>query len=541
MHPTLRFICLLAVLVVPALSSGGEPAETKEAPLMKEARKEAARRHRRILYNDDGCHNRMYDTPDKFLSLRLNQVADTQVDAVSYCTGVTGMFFTHFPRVGDMISGPDESLNAGKINVRDSMAALSKSGHDPLIVATDFCHDRGMEIFWSLCMNDIHDSYGEHLITRQKREHPDWCLGTRANKKKYSMSDPAWWWSAFNYEVPQVRDLIYQYCQDVCSRYELDGIELDFFRAPMFFEPSTKLEPVTPAQVSMMTDLLRRIRQMTEQIGQQRGRPILVACRVPIDVQRSLNVGLDLNAWLEQDLFDVMALGGGYVPMAMAPSVRNMVDLGHRHGVPVYACISRSAMYGPFASIEAWRGAAMNVWSAGVDGVYTFNLFPSQRDDRLSELGDVATLKGLDKVYGIDNVVATDLPGVYKPGLVAPDRLPVVLQPNVPATLKVPVGEDVVANAPKGYRIKVELRLDIENVLAGDRLTITLNGNGVPPRAWDKPPTEQAEAHSITFDLDPNVVESGTNRVEVRLVAAGSAERPPISVEVLTMSVRYNN
>ena len=539
MNSNLTSLYLLAHLLIAGLSCAEQPGANRTQPQIEEARKEAAARRRRIIYNDDGCHVRMYDTPDNFLSLRLRQIADTQVDSVFYCTGVTGMFFTHFPQVGELIGDNDASLNPGKIKCRDSMAALKKAGHDPLAMAVDFCHEESTEVFWSLRMNDIHDSYGEHLVIREKYEHPDWCLGTRANKGKFSESDPAWWWSALNYEVPQVRDMIFRFCEDVCGRYAVDGIELDFFRAPLFFKPSTELEPVTPRHVSMMTDLLRRIRQMTEEVGRRRGRPILVACRVPLDAQQSLSVGLDLKTWLEQDLLDVMVLGGGYAPMAMAPAVRNMVQLGHRHHVAVYACISRSAMYGEFASVEAWRGAAMNVWSTGADGVYTFNLFPSERDQRLSQLGDVDTLKGLDKVYGIDNVVKTEVPGAYKLGLVTPDRLPVVLKPNTTVLLRMPVGEDIVANAPTGAGVSVKLRLQVAQVLAGDEIVVRLNGKDLPPGTWDHSPQEQAGLLWTEFAPNPAVVRAGTNRVEVRLVTDDAAGRRPVSVEVLAMSVRY--
>ena len=53
----------------------------------------------------------------------------------------------------------------------------------------------------------------------------------------------------------------------------------------------------------------------------------------------------------------------------------------------------------------------MNVWHAGADGVYTFNFFPAQRDERLSQMGSVETLKGLDKVYSIDYMVVETFEG----------------------------------------------------------------------------------------------------------------------------------
>ena len=47
-----------------------------------------------------------------------------------------------------------------------------------------------MEVFWSLRMNDVHDSFADWLLPRFKRDHPDWCQATAANKKKFPTSDP---------------------------------------------------------------------------------------------------------------------------------------------------------------------------------------------------------------------------------------------------------------------------------------------------------------------------------------------------------------
>jgi len=42
---------------------------------MKKARKQAAQRSRRVIYNDDGDDVRPYKTPEELLSLRVKQVA----------------------------------------------------------------------------------------------------------------------------------------------------------------------------------------------------------------------------------------------------------------------------------------------------------------------------------------------------------------------------------------------------------------------------------------------------------------------------------
>jgi len=51
---------------------------------------------------------------------------------------------------------------------------------------------------------------------------------------------------------------------------------------------------------------MRQIRQMTEEEGLRRGRPILISARGINSPQRSLKFGMDLESWLEEDLIDIV-------------------------------------------------------------------------------------------------------------------------------------------------------------------------------------------------------------------------------------------
>ena len=79
-------------------------------------------------------------------------------------------------------------------------------------------------------------------------------------------------------------------------------------------------------------------------------------------------------------------------------------------------------------TIRSKRAAAMNIWYVGADGVYTFNFFPTKRDERFDQLGSLQTLKGLDKVYCVDRMAIEKFPPKSRWALVAPDRLPISLE-----------------------------------------------------------------------------------------------------------------
>ena len=516
-------------------------AETDEGGQldMKEARKQAAQRPRRVIYNNDGNDIEAGGTPEQFLADRLQQLINTQVDSVFYCTGHTNKF-SHLTQVaenyGEFIS--DDEGDARALNWRNNIRTLKAAGHDMLTLAADFCQENGLEIIFSLRMNDIHDSFMEWRLSPWKREHPQYLLGKPEDLNAYEDSDPRRYWSALDYEVPEVREYIFRILEDVCQRYDVDGIELDWLRHPKYFRPTHDLQPTELRHLAIMNDFMHRVRTMTERVAQERGRPLLVACRVPLSVECSVALGLDVVTWLEEDLLDILVVGGGYVPLAMAPQAREMTELGHSYGVPVYPCISASGMAEEHASVEAWRAAAMNIWHAGADGVYTFNLFPGGPDERLSQMGSAETLRGLDKLYGVDCMDVANYAGYQRAGLVAPGRLPVELPSDAWAQVRLPVGEDIVANAPVGKTTQTRLRLRVASLTQGDELNVKLNGQALGTAAPAQPLGAEPDMVWLERKLDPNLLQTGQNLVEVQLATAQELDEPPL-LDRLDLIVQY--
>ena len=518
---------------------------------IRQARKQAAERARRIIYNNDGQDMIVGATPKLYLADRMEQLPGTQVDTVFHCTGVTGLFTSHIPQVGEMLGEfvKDTSPQLD-IDRRDNLRAMMEAGHDPLALAIDFCHKNDIEIFFSLRMNDIHDSMTgpDTFLPRWKRDHPHVTLGDYSDFGRYPGHDMRAWWSSLNYELPEVRDYVFSILEDVCTRYDADGLELDFLRHPKFFRPTLTLQPAEPRHLAAMNDLLRRIRKLTNGVAKRRGRPMPIACRVPLSVRCARALGLDLDTWLNEDLCDMLVVGGGYAPMAMVDDVREMVAFGHGHGVPVYACISESAMENRDDRVEGWRAAAMNIWHAGADGVYTFNYFPGSKtgpdkpDELLSQMGDPTTLKGLDKTYGVDRIVLERVGGYQRPGIVATGRLPIGLTPGRWAQVKLTVGEDVAANAPAGKAATTRLRVRVSNVVSGDKVEARLNGRLLGEAKPQSPPASEPASMWLEIDVDPARVAVADNVVELRLTSSLGSPRsrePRPSWDQLKLVLRY--
>lgn len=367
-------------------------ASTAEQNVMRQARKKAAHRKRRIIMNNDGndCRHtgkREPATVENFLSKRTSPLVGSHVDAIFYCTGIVNVYTHH--------SSETELRATADRGVTDWAHELIKTGRDSLRIMVDFGHEQGWEVFWSMRMNDTHDSGDAKMLCAWKRDNPHLLMGKRGDRFPHGGHR----WSALNYALPEVREKIFRILKDVATRYDADGLELDFWRHPVYVKPQMTGDPVTQKHCDMMTGLLRRVRKMADSVAKKRGRPMLIAVRVPDSVGFAKAIGLDLVRWMQDDLIDIIS-GGGYYRFE---PWENLVALGKQYDVPVYAVLSASRLVSPSSpeskgNLQLWRGAALHAWQAGVDGIYTFNRF-NPRDPIFRELGDPELLKAKERTY----------------------------------------------------------------------------------------------------------------------------------------------
>ena len=230
------------------------------------------------------------------------------------------------------------------------------------------------------------------LYPQLKEDHPDWLVGDWKKRTPFGR------WSSVDYARPEIRELAHEYVQEVCRDYDIDGIELDFFRHLCYFKSVALGGQATDQQRAMMTGLMRHVRQTTEDIGCRRGRPILVSIRVPDSLDYCRDMGFDIERWLQDGLVDILITTGYFRLNPWSYTVR----LAHKHGVTAYPCLSDSRVRGETrfrrASLESYRGRAMNAWAAGADGIHLFNYF-DPKAALWQELGDVESLRTLDKLY----------------------------------------------------------------------------------------------------------------------------------------------
>jgi hypothetical protein len=363
----------------------------ESAPL-DPARSAARERPRRIIFNDDGGETRVPPAPipalDGFLPVRIAPLAGTQVDTIVFDT-TSGTFnrFAHDTKVAEPFL-----VREGRYQ-HNILPAHLAAGTDPLRVVVAHARKVGQEVFWTMRMNDTHDASNPLLIPQLKRDHPEYLLGTQAKPPLRGT------WSAVDYGLPVIRDLARRTIAEVANNYDVDGIELDFWRHPAFFRQTATAQACGDEERALMTALLRDVRADLAAAGKRRGKPILLAVKTPDSVGYCADLGLDLERWFGEGLADFYIPGGYFQISPWTDSVA----LARKHGLKIYACLAENRIkdadgHRERGSLESLRGRAFAAWAAGVDGIELFNHFnPTAAHWR--EVGDPAVLRPLPKTY----------------------------------------------------------------------------------------------------------------------------------------------
>jgi len=338
-----------------------------------------------------------------------------------------------------------------------------------------------------------------------------------------------------DFDRPEVLDKLLAMHEEIFRKYDVDGIEIDYFRSAIFFKPNLTFKPATKRQRDVLTDFQRRLRELAYRHGNRRGRPILVAARVPATPAASLHVGIDIKRWLKEGLLDLLTVGGGYIPFT--EPLDEIISLAHEAGVPVYPTISASGMRGPdgrYATVDAWRGAAANMWHAGADGIVAFNLFPAGPEPRFMDIGSPKTLAGRNKLFVIDPVRV--LMGCYVQALTQSQALPLTIPPDGKAVATyLPISDDLAAAGKNGTLAGAELRIQLSNPKALGAVEVRLNGAVLSPVDQDP------QTGWLVFRPRADQYSLGQNKISFRAAVASQKAKTLTDVIHVEVPVIYKS
>ena len=441
---------------------------------------------------------------------------------------------------------------------------------------------RNLEVFWHHRVNSVEVRPEGGLEMERmhpvKKENPDWVIKT-------------WWWQGmWNLAVREVREYRLSILRELAENYEFDGIQLDFARHVPFLPPGRQWE-----LRKHVTEFVRSVRWMLLEVEKKRGRPFLLAAKVPRNLEGCRVDGFDVEEWARQNLVDILTLGSRSVDVDVEAFRR--ITAGR--DIKLQPCFDDHHTTDGYRHppIEFLRGVFSNWWDQGADNVVTFNWSnappgaskevgarpgPISHQQAYLEAGSPESMKFKDKIFIVERRGGYPwAEGFFGRNDTAP--LPILLSnQGRPAMLQVRVSENFRAQVDRVKEIVVRIVLFRTPQFRGrrafqgagsadaigppmseqDEVEVRLNGAvlalAVRDPEWKdphifSPQPQPASGGRGPFLIDPNqkllrldyTVEArhchaGRNRVEVRVVKR-VPYRPgsDIKLEKVEMHVSY--
>ena len=537
-------LCLSTLLPWGGLSGCQTPEQSTDS--IEAARKAAVERQRRVIFNNDGDDLLHLDGPATAEKFSLG--ADRPMRPGPWWTR---SFIFPAGRSGPLYTG---AVKSEPLATR--LQELAREGADDLGLVIEASRRQGIEVFWSMRMNDIHDNAKpESEIAQWKKDHRHLLMGRPEDKQRFPPSDPRNLWTFVDYAHPEVRNLMVETFKQVLAGYDLDGVDLDFLRHPAYFPETRLFQPVTRPHLEMMTEMVGRIRAEVVAASRRKGKPILMSVRVLPTLEQNRRFGFDVREWARRGYLDLVVVGGGYDPFTMP--ARDMIDHGDRWGVPVHVCLSSSGFehalgarrfystdadqWGrtlPDASQETGSqglagGRGQCLAGGNAKGIMTFNLFPRHPGSRATrmarrvwkEIGDPERLAFTDKLYVLENLESVQA-GFMMGSVPVEGRLPVQVKPGAAVPRILPVADDL---AGAGDRLQsLELRLKLKGLQSSHAVAVRLNGERL--RLTRRRPDW------LIGPVPAPVMRRGPNLVKVELAAAAPSA---LTLDGLELEVTY--
>ncbi len=454
-------IALIAVL----LGLCGTAAQADQ-PSGKQADKPAIHG---ILYNEDDSNRFFLDPAGTIKPERLDRLvddlADSEVTVMLICccakkTAFDGKAWE--PQCRGFDPAKDDSqpyfgqlTPKARKHIRrwaHNQRVLFDAGVDPVGRMIQRCRQRSISPWVSIRMNDAHDVLllKSPLHSRFWMEHPEYWRVPGLQWKGGHWSN-----RCLNYGLEPVRDHAMALVREVCDRYDMDGLELDWNRFPLHCRGGEEIE-----KGKLLTEWLVEVRNVVRAAEKKRKHPIRLVARVPARPEVALGTGRDAVGWARRGLIDHLVVAPFFATTDFDVPVERWLKLLEGTGVGVTVGLETRVQSYPGGPLlpntpELRRGAATAALARGSQGIYVFNYFnvPTKMPNLLREMHSVDAMKGKDRGYAVTFV------DINVPGKVISPALPKKLAPGCSADFRLFIGPKPIAGA------RGEVRL----ILAGDK------------------------------------------------------------------------
>ena len=503
-------------------------------------------------------------TPQKWAAECIRPLVDTHVDTLfynlcssdGYCCGLENgqILMDNFDQVGD----------AWVWRYRENTKLLIEADANPPKLACEYGHRLGLKVIPVVRMNDMHDMFFLYEVSQFKLDNPqlllghgsyaDWERGFRGHPDLKSTQ--SFTWGMFDFAHEEVREHRFRIIDEFISRWDNDGVSLDFDRDPWFFKEQGRAE-----DAALMTDLVRKVRARLDTLAQERGRPHYLHVRVIPEIDVCAERGLDVRTWVREGLVDAITPGCGY--MTVTQDLEPWLDLVRDRNCWIYPACNH------WKPLEVTRAWAKLMYRRGAHGLYLFNwghlLYGHDRDTPpaaerigtvwldelhpdyyriLDEIGDPQLLAFRDCRYTLESIPHEDMDGEAGHNQRISRATDAIVLP-VPMTVgshtvEFGFADDIQAAHQRAFRPRVEIRIKLENYTAPDKFDIRLNGTTLDPEVRRSRAVFIMNNDTwVTSPVPTHLLRCGQNSLELVVHALNPAMSVTPVFRNLEISVHY--
>jgi len=342
---------------------------------------------KRFIIDNDGTNIFLSKKPltDEDLRWAIEQCPKS-VTTYMVCPNGIGKFY--YPcSVGETVSH----------DVAPSLIDAFERGEDPFGKFLEYLKQSGKEAFITYRMNDVHNAgeSGHWGLSDFKKNSPELIVDYEAVQNNRA----EWMSYCLDYSQSKVQDYILSSITDLASKYDIDGVQLDWMRFPRHL--SGKNFDEVWSKRDILTQFVASVRSMLDEIGDNRGKKILLSARVPTWLEGCRRLGVDVAEWAK--LLD-------FITPAPFLSCDYRIDFGafrqafSTNPIPIYAGTDMNHS-GRCHTRESYRAWALTMYGQGADGLNLFN-FPcwteylaEQPYDWIADLDDPQKTKDKPALY----------------------------------------------------------------------------------------------------------------------------------------------
>ncbi len=345
----------------------------------------------RLIFNCDGdsttlSHFTPPITPKQFCRA-VDELENTRVDTFIYCMNRGDDTFSHRTKIGEIYG---EHVSEWRVpaqyrrdpqadqwqkvvdvlkRIADNTRSLLDAGHDPMEILAARTHELGLAFWAGLRMNDIHEDDTRRFFPLRstfKQTHPELLIGSPYPNPDEGYAQDNFTW-AFDFARKEVCERKLAIIEEACLNYDLDGFELDFQRGPWYFK--TGMEQ---AGMPLMTDFLRSVRNTTARIAREKKKNFILAVRVPPSFTGAERKGLDVRAWIKENLADlVIPMDAGYMDLSV--DIREYTEAVKGTSCKIAGGIEPYTKDSGRANSQIFRAVASALYRQGCHALYLFN------------------------------------------------------------------------------------------------------------------------------------------------------------------------